>query len=103
VVTVYPLCLAEREEQATFEASGDTEVDLFGGSPQPQVGFADETFLTGVVALGPLAVDDETEPLLEGELLVARIGQLLLMGREHTEKTHLAQLLGEVPHPRCTS
>ena len=88
-----PLAGGEGEQDGAVQASGLPEVDVLHDGGLAQVGHLEADAESAVVAMCGLSVDEQAQPLLEGE--VGAVGQLhlLLQSGEHAEEIELLQLV----------
>jgi hypothetical protein len=84
-VLVDPLTLGKLKDQATVDAARGGEVEVLDGSWERQSRRPQSSLETVVVAADALAVDEQAEAILEGQVGVLGIVQLLFEGVPKSE------------------
>jgi hypothetical protein len=92
-MTVDPFTLGQFEDKLTREAAGSREVEVFKGSRKAEAGSLEIALQTTVVTAGTLAVNEESQAFLKGQVGILGIVELFLQGGPKTGQTELGELV----------
>jgi hypothetical protein len=92
-VLLDPLALGQVENEATVQTPRGREVEIFHGGRYWQPGGLQASFQAIVVAVGALAVDEQAETILEGQVRILRVVELLFEGNTKSRQAELGQFV----------
>jgi hypothetical protein len=92
-VLIDPLTLGKLKDQATVDAARGREVEVFDGSWERQTSLPQSPSEAVVVTADALAVDEQAEAILEGQVGVLRAVKLLFEGVTKSGQTELGQFV----------
>jgi hypothetical protein len=92
-VLVDPFALGQLENEATIQAARRRKVKVFDGRRQWQPRCLQASFEAVVVAVRTLAVDEQAETILEGQVSVLGVVELLFEGGTEGRQAELGEFV----------
>jgi hypothetical protein len=92
-VLVDPLTLGQMKDQTTVDATRGREVEIFDGSRERQMSLPQPPLEAVVFAADALAVDEQAETILEGQVGVLRAVKLLFESVTKSRQAELGQFV----------
>jgi hypothetical protein len=86
-----PVAAGEAKHDGLVEATWGSEVDVFEGGIETQLGDLEKPSESAVLALGSLALEEQCEPILEGDGLHVGDSELLGEGLSHAGESECVE------------